>query len=391
MDEHVQKIPKILVLVEASREYSRGILSGLALYSKIRGPWMFVTRPPFYVNDAMDSTVISWIDTLAIDGIILQARYITDRIRKSGVPLIALDVNARLKGNPEILCNNQRIGQMAGEHLLECGFSHFAFCGFDHLTWSQQRCDSFRQTVEDAGHLCNIYEQSQKGVVQSWTREYLSIIDWLAALPKPLGLMACNDDRGQQILEACKIAGFSVPEEIAVVGADNDQLECALTAPPLSSVSLNLEKAGYQTAETMDKLFQGEKPGDIIVDPIRVVRRQSTDIVAAGDSDVSAALRFIREHADQSIQVNDVIQILCVSRRTLYAKFRKALGRSVHDEIVRVRLARIKSLLTDTQLSISRIAKIMNFTGPDKLFRFFIRETGKTPTEFRKDTVGYKT
>jgi LacI family transcriptional regulator len=391
MDEHMQKIPKILVLVEASREYSRGILSGLALYSKIRGPWMFVTRPPFYVDESIDSTVISWIDTLAIDGIILQGRYITDRIRKSGVPLIALDVNTKLKGIPEILCNNQRIGQMAAEHLLECGFSHFAFCGFDHLTWSQQRCDSFRQTVEHAGHPCNIYEQSQKGVVQSWTREYLSIVDWLAALPKPLGLMACNDDRGQQILEACKIAGFSVPEEIAVVGADNDQLECALTAPPLSSVSLNLEKAGYQTAETMDKLFQGKKPGDIIVDPIQVVRRQSTDIVAAGDSDVSAALRFIREHADKSIQVNDVIQILCVSRRTLYAKFRKALGRSVHDEIVRVRLARIKSLLTDTQLSISRIAKIMNFTGPDKLFRFFIRETGKTPTEFRKDTVGYKT
>jgi len=387
----MKKIPKILVLVEASREYSRGILSGLALYSKIRGPWMFVTRPPFYVKETIDSTVISWIDTLAIDGIILQARYITDRIRRSGVPLIALDVNTKLKGIPEILCNDQRIGQMAAEHLLECGFSHFAFCGFDHMTWSQQRCGSFRQTVEHAGYPCYVYRQSQKGVLQSWTREYFSIIDWLAALPKPLGLMACNDDRGQQILEACKIAGHSVPEEIAVVGADNDQLECALTAPPLSSVSLNLEKAGYQTAETMNELFQGKKTGDIVVDPIQVVRRHSTDIVAAGDADVSAALRFIREHADKSIQVNDVLQILCVSRRTLYAKFRKALGRSVHDEIVRVRLARIKSLLTDTQLSISRIAKIMNFTGPDKLFRFFIRETGKTPTEFRRDTVGYKT
>ena len=127
MAKQMKKIPKILVLVEASREYSRGILSGLALYSKIRGPWMFITCPPFYVNDSMDSTVISWIDTLAIDGIILQARYITDRIRKSGVPLIALDVNTKLKGIPEILCNNQRIGQMAAEHLLECGFSHFAF------------------------------------------------------------------------------------------------------------------------------------------------------------------------------------------------------------------------------------------------------------------------
>jgi len=391
MDTQMKKIPRILVLIEASREFSRGILSGLALYSKIRGPWMFVTRPPFYVKDTIDSTVISWIDTLAIDGIILQARFITDQIRQSGVPLIALDANTNLKGIPRILCNDQRIGQMAAEHLLECGFSHFAFCGFDHLTWSQQRRDSFRQTVEDAGYPCYIHRQSQRDVLQSRTLEYFSIIDWLAALPKPLGLMACNDDRGQQILEACKIAGYPVPEEIAVVGADNDQLECVLTAPPLSSVSLNLEKAGYQTAETMDNLLQGRKTGDIIVDPIQVVRRQSTDIVAVGDADVSAALRFIREHADEYIQVNDVIQILCVSRRTLYAKFRKALGRSVHDEIVRVRLARIKSLLTDTQLSISRIAKVMNFTGPDKLFRFFIRESGKTPTEFRKDTVGYKT
>lgn len=387
----MKKIPKILVLVEASREYSRGILSGLALYSKIRGPWMFITRPPFYVKETVDSTAISWIDTLAIDGIILQARYITDRIKRSGVPLIALDANTKLKGVPRILTHNQRIGQMAAEHLLECGFSHFAFCGFDHFPWSRQRCSSFCQTVKDAGYSCYTYGQSQKGEVRSWTREYFSIIDWLAALPKPLGIMASNDDRGQQILEACKIAGHSVPEEIAVVGADNDQLECALTAPPLSSVSLNLEKAGYQTAEAMDKLFRGKQTGDIVVEPIQVVRRQSTDIVAVGDADVSAALRFIREHADKSIQVNDVIQILCVSRRTLYAKFRKALGRSVHDEIVRVRLARIKSLLTDTQLSISRIAKMMNFTGPDKLFRFFIRETGKTPTEFRKDTVGYKT
>jgi len=170
----------------------------------------------------------------------------------------------------------------------------------------------------------------------------------------------------------------------------NDQLECVLTAPPLSSVSLNLQKAGYQTAETMNNLFQGKKTDDIIVDPIQVVRRQSTDIVAVGDADVSTALRFIREHTDECIQINDVIQTLCVSRRMLYAKFRKSLGRSVHDEIVRVRLARIKSLLTDTQLSISHIAKIMNFTGPDKLFRFFIRETGKTPTEFRKDSMGYK-
>jgi LacI family transcriptional regulator len=387
----MKKIPKILVLVEASREFSRGILSGLALYSQIQGPWMFVTRPPFYVKDTVDSTVISWIDTLSIDGIILQGRFLSRRIRQSGLPLIALDASSTLKGIPRILSNDQRIGQMAAQHLIECGFAHFAYCGFDHLTWSQLRCDGFRQVVEDTGHPCYIYQQSQQDILKSWTHEYFAIVDWLEGLPKPIGLMACNDDRGRYILEACKVAGYAIPEEIAVVGADNDQLECVLTAPPLSSVALNLEKAGYQTAEAMNRLLQDQKTGDIMVEPKCVVHRQSTDIVAVGDTEVAAALRFIREHADEYIQVNDVIQALCVSRRTLYAKFRKMLGRSVHDEIVRVRLARIISLLTDTTLSISRIAKLMNFTGPDKLYRFFVRETGKTPTEFRKDIMDYKT
>ncbi len=386
----MKKIPKILVLVEASREFSRGILSGLALYSQIQGPWMFVTRPPFYVKDTVDSTVISWIDTLSIDGIILQARFLSKRIRQSGLPLIALDTSTSLKGIPRILSNDQRIGQMAAEHLMECGFAHFAFCGFDHLAWSQLRCDGYRHAVEEAGHPCYVYQQSQQDILKSWTHEYFAIIDWLEGLPKPIGLMACNDDRGRYILEACKVAGYAIPEEIAVVGADNDQLECVLTAPPLSSVSLNLEKAGYQTAEAMNRLLQGKKTGDIMVDPTCVVHRQSTDIVAVGDTEVAAALRFIREHADEYIQVNDVIQALCVSRRTLYAKFRKILGRSVHNEIVRVRLARITSLLTDTTLSISRIAKLMNFSGSDKLYRFFVRETGKTPTEFRKGIMDYR-
>ncbi|MCP4451242.1 MAG: substrate-binding domain-containing protein [Planctomycetes bacterium] len=386
----MKKIPKILVLVETSREYARGILSGLAQYSQIHGPWMFISSLPFYLKTPGDQTSFSGIDTLGIDGIILQARYITDQIRKLGVPLIALDANTDLKDIPQISTNDRRIGRIAAEHLTERGFSHYAFCGYDHLGWSQRRCESFQETVEDAGHHCYIYTQPKQAPPQFWAQEYLAIIKWLDTLPRPLGLMASNDDRGQYILEACKVAGYAIPEEIAVVGADDDQLKCRFTAPPLSSVSLNLEKAGYQAAELMDKLLHGQPAHDIRVDPKWVVCRQSTDIIAVEDADVSQALRFIREHGTGVIQVSDVVQALCISRRTLYSKFSKALGRSVHDEIVRVRLERVHTLLTDTKLSISRIAEMMGFAGPDKLYRFFIRETGKTPTEFRKEIQGYR-
>ncbi|NQV33335.1 MAG: DNA-binding transcriptional regulator [Phycisphaeraceae bacterium] len=386
----MKKIPKILVLVETSREYARGILSGLAQYSQIHGPWMFVSSLPFYLNASEDQTTSAWIDTLGIDGIILQARFITDRIRQLGVPLITLDANTDFEDIPKIYTNDQGIGRIAADHLMERGFSHYAFCGFDHLVWSKLRGESFKKTVEDAGHHCDIYQQPEQPTPQLWAQDYLVIIEWLNTLPRPLGLMACNDDRGQYILEACKVAGYAIPEEIAVVGADDDQLRCRFAAPPLSSVSLNLEKAGYETAELMDKLLHGQAAHDIVVDPKWVVCRQSTDIIAVDDADVSQALRFIREHGTGVIQVSDVVQALCISRRTLYSKFSKALGRSVHDEIVRVRLERIHTLLTDTKLSISWIAEMMGFAGPDKLYRFFFRETGKTPTEFRKEIQGYK-
>lgn len=351
---------------------------------------MFVSSLPFYLNASEDQTTSSWIDTLGIDGIILQARFITDQIRQLGVPLITLDANTDFEDIPKIFTNDQSIGRIAANHLIERGFSHYAFCGFDHLVWSRLRGESFKNTVENAGHHCYIYRYPEQPTPKLWAQDYLVIIEWLNTLPRPLGLMACNDDRGQYILEACKVAGYAIPEEIAVVGADDDQLRCRFAAPPLSSVSLNLEKAGYEAAELMDKLLHGQAAHDIKVDPKWVVCRQSTDIIAVDDADVSQALRFIREHGTGVIQVSDVVQALCISRRTLYSKFSKALGRSVHDEIVRVRLERIHTLLTDTKLSISWIAEMMGFAGPDKLYRFFFRETGKTPTEFRKEIQGYK-
>ena len=383
-----KRIPRILILVEMSREFARGLLSGFARYSQIHRPLVFVTPPPFYLRASVERRqFFSWIDRLTIDGVVLQGRFLSRRIRGLGVPIIALDVETQPEGIPCILSDNEQIGRLGAEHLMDCAMLHYAFCGYNHLSWSEARCDSFCRTIEQRGHRVSLYCPTERKALQSWTREYSLITEWLDSLPKPLGLMACNDDRGQHILEACKLAGYAIPEEIAVLGADNDQLRCMMTTPRLSSISMNLEKAGYQAAALMTQLIEGKPPRDIIVEPRRVVRRESTDIIATDDPDVSSALRFIREHAGEMIQVNDVVSALCVSRRSLYAKFKARLGRSVHDEIVRVRLGRLLTLLSDTNLPISRIAEIMGFPGPDKLYCFFRRETGKTPSQYRKENL----
>ncbi|MBM4025116.1 MAG: helix-turn-helix domain-containing protein [Planctomycetes bacterium] len=385
-----QRIPRILILVDTSREFARGLLSGFAHYSQIHRPLMFVTPPPFYLRGSIERRqFFSWIDRLTIDGVVLQGRFLSQRIRDLGVPIIALDIESQPEGIPCILSDNGEIGRLGAEHLLDCAMSHYAFCGYNQLFWSEARCESFCKTMEQRGHRVHLYRPAESKAPQSWTREYSLIIEWLDSLPRPLGLMACNDDRGQHILEACKLAGYAIPEEIAVLGADNDQLRCMMTTPPLSSISMNLEKAGYQAAALMTRLIEGKKPRDIIVEPTLVVRRESTDIIAVDDPEVSSALRFIRDHAGEMIQVNDVVGALRVSRRSLYAKFKARLGRSVHDEIVRVRLGRLLTLLSDTNLQISQIAKIMGFPGPDKLYCFFRRETGKTPSQYRKEMLPY--
>jgi len=384
----MRQIPRILVLVEVSREFARGLLSGFARYSQVHGPLMFVTPPPFYLGESMDPRkLLSWIDRLTIDGVVAQGRFLSEEIRQLGVPIIAFDADRELGGIPRIRPNNHEIGRLGAEHLRDCGLSHFAFCGYRRLEWSMGRCESFCKTVRGMGRQVHVYHPPKSKSLRSWMREYSRIVEWLETLPKPLGLMACNDDRGQYILEACKLAGYVIPEQIAVVGADNDELRCMMTTPPLSSVSLNLEKAGYQAAALMINLIQGKAPKDIIAEPGPVVRRQSTDLIAVDDADVSSALRFIREHADDMIQVGDVVNIVCLSRRSLYAKFKAHLGRSVHEEIVRTRLARLLALLSETNLPISHIAKIMHFRGPDKLYCFFRREIGKTPSQYRKENL----
>jgi len=378
----------VALLLETSREVGRGLLRGVRRYARLHGPWGLHVMPGDLVQTL--PTMRAWGGT----GII--ARIPTARIArailKTGLPVIAGPLTARqlAPSNPlsklsEIRANGEAVGRMAAEHLLERGLRHFAFVGVPRQTnWVERREAAFVQRLAEAGCSCAVYP-APPASERDWGREQKRLGRWLRAQPKPLGVMAALDARGRQVIEACIESGLRVPDEVAVIGVDNDELLCELCDPPLSSIALNAEKAGYEAAELLERLMRGEKvpPRCISIEPTHVVARQSTEIAATGDAKIADALRFIRHEANRPLSVPDVAAHIGLSRRSLELRFRRALGHTVLTEIRRVQLERVRAFLIETDLPIGQIAAQCGFANGNYLGKIFRRECGETPQRFR--------
>jgi LacI family transcriptional regulator len=383
---------RVLLLMETSRMYGRSILRGIARYCRTHGPWVFLRRAPFYWGTSGTPESLKALRALGAHGMVLREQGERDQMLKLlslGLPTIVSPYTEPFAGPPNILTDDAAIGTMAATYLLDRGFRHFAYCGFgDTYYWSRRRGVSFGDTIRAAGFDVHCYEYEQPGTKtpHSWEKEQAILTDWLRGLPQPVGLMACNDDRCQDILEACKSAGLHVPEQVAIVGVGNDDLVCDLAAPPLSSVALSAQKAGYEAAAILDRWMGGDRIVEdaIIVRPSRVVTRQSTDVFAVPDRQVVEALRFIHTHArKEAIQVDDVLRSVPISRRSLYDRFARTLGRSVHEEIKRVRVDELARLLVDTDLPMSQLALQLGDCDIKNLARYFKQSTGTTPLQYR--------
>jgi LacI family transcriptional regulator len=270
--------------------------------------------------------------------------------------------------------------------LLEKGFQNYAFVGIHGRVWSERREHGFCQRIAKAGHSVAVYPAPRRTSRRRWGAEQKTLARWLQKLPQPLGLMAYNDDRGREVLAACREAQLRVPEEVAVIGVDNDSLLCDLAAPPLSSVALNAERGGYDAAALLDKMMSGKgrSPQRIVAEPLYVIGRHSTDILALDDREIATAVRFIRDHAGQSIHIHDVAQHVGVSRRTLEVRFQKALGRSVHAEIQRMHLDKAKRILAETDWPITKVAAVAGYNDSSYLHQVFNRQVGMTPAKYRR-------
>jgi LacI family transcriptional regulator len=383
---------RILLMMETSRAYGRSILRGVARYARAQGPWIFYRPAPFYWDDSGTKHLLKRFLKLGVDGAIVREqarREWTQQLLADGLPAVIAPYTEPFPGVPNIFANDAEVGAMAADHLLHRGFRQFAYCGFgDAYFWSRQRGHSFCQRVREAGFEphCYQFNQAKSTSGRSWEREQRVLGAWLKSLPQPVGLMACNDDRSQSVLEACKMAELRVPEQVAIIGMGNDDLVCDLAAPRLSSIALSAEKAGYEAAALLDGLMRGQSAAErtIIVRPSHVVTRQSTDVFAVDDRYVLAALRFIHRRAGkEAIQIDDVLNAVSVSRRNLYDRFARALGRSPHEEIKRVRIDRFARLLVTTDLSMSQIASTLGCSDVKNLARYFKNETRMTPLQYR--------
>jgi len=407
-------LPRVVLFLYPQAGYDRGILQGIVRYARAHGPWIFYLAGeepglPLPETEAVSGAPISTIHVgegrrrmhlpdlrrWGATGIIgrLQSREIVNKALAPGVPVIAMDLSVEqlAAGGPtskvsEIRPDSQQAGCMAAEHLLERGLKNFGFCGYAGRAWSDRRRDGFCGRLEKAGFGCAVFQPPKRKTPLLWQRERKPVTDWLRSLPKPVGIMACNDVRGRQVLEACTVGGMPVPDDVAVVGVDDDQLVCELSNPPLSSIVLNAEQGGYRAAELLDALmFRRRRKAQLIkVEPLWVVARQSTDVVAVEDQEVAAALRFIRENAREPISVDVVVGQLALSRRALEIRFERNLGRSIRTEIQRVRLGWVKQLLVETNMQLARVAEAAGFNSLSYLSKVFRRETGETLAQYRR-------
>ncbi len=364
--------PHVALIVESSIAYGRGLLRGIARYLREHGPWSI-----FLEQRELGAALPDWIRAWKGDGIL--TRTADPRILRAGLPTVGLYDRGpdRLK-LPMILNDNEAVGRLAARHLLDRGFRRLVYFGPAGEYWSELRWQGVRELSADA--------QRHVSVRGRWELQQERLAAWLRRLPRPFGLVAANDMHGLRALDACRRAGLAVPEDVAVVGVDDDAELCELSDPPLSSVRLNPERAGFEAAALLDRLMQGRKaPREAtLVGPLGVTSRPSTDILAIDDPSVARAIHVIRRRAFEGISVEELMREIPLSRRALEHRFRQRLGRTPKEEIQRLRLERARVLLAGTDLPVARIAEQLGFHQAAYLSAVFRRELGTTPAAYRK-------
>jgi LacI family transcriptional regulator len=378
------RLKHVALLIETSREYGRALLRGVTRYHRDHGEWSVYFRPV-----GLSDPPPAWLDRWKGDGILarIDSRRMAACILATGLPTVDLRGSLVGLGIPEIGVDNQAVAAMVLQHLLDRGLRHFAFFSDrrGRNRWSDQRCDLFCKAVESAGYRCETFLSRQSSA--SWESEQTQISRWLKQLPKPVAIMACNDDRGQQLLDACVRVGAHVPDEIAVIGVDNDTYLCDLALPAMTSVDVNGERNGYEAAKLLDRLMRGCKPPTrpIYFAPRQIVVRQSTDTVALSDAEVASVVRFIRDYGCTGIRIEEAFAQVPVSRSALTQRFKKLLNRTPMAELTRVRLERARQLLMDSELGIAQVAAKCGFSEAKYLITVFHRAFGVTPHAFRRN------
>ncbi len=376
--------PHVALLVETSLGSGRDILQGIARYVREHDPWLL-----YHQVRSLEDKPPMWLKGWKGHGIIarVQTRAMARAIAQTGLPVVDVLGVIEDNGFPLVHVDNEAIGTLAAHHLLERGLRHFAYLGIRGENWSEARQQAFSQALSKQGCAATLRNDPRHELDdESWEAHQTKLAQWLSSLPRPIGIMVCSDQRGSQLLDACRRANLRVPEEVAVIGVDNDEPLCNVCNPPLTSVVPGHTQTGYAAAALLERLMRGAKvPQEpTLVPPVKIITRHSTDTIAVEDEGVSRALCLIREHASNRIRIDEIAAKIGISRSVLQRRFLASLGRTINDELIHHRLKVAQQLLLETKLSLPEIAERAGFQHAEYMASVFRSRLSLSPAGFRR-------
>lgn len=370
---------RVAVLIETDDSWGRSVVTSIAAFAR-ENQWRLLIAPRDHQHRLRLPR--RWQG----DGVLASLRdsSMAAHVRRSGLP--AVDVSIMMRHSTwlgRVATDDRARAVMAFEHFRDRRLEVFACYAPAIGRYSAERAQAFREVTEEAGFACDVFGHDSE--TQGWEVDHDHVMKWLSRLKRPLALFAADPYPARQIAEICDWNGIAVPDEVAILSGDDDELLCSLSSPQISSIQLASEQIGTEASKLLQRLMQGAAipTQPILISPLRVCARQSTDVLAIDDPEIVAVLRYIVRHTPQGVTVPDVLRQFPICRRSLEQKFRRLLNRSPAEHIRRLRMEYVETLLKQTDLSIKEIAFRTGFRSSSGLTQQFVRHFQKSPTEIR--------
>jgi len=382
---------KILILFDYSSEFSRRLLRGLIQYSKEHGRWIFYRLPAYYKTLYGKEGIVEWAKEWKADAII--ARWDdegTNILATLNIPIVLQNYKERSPYFSNLTGDYFGTGQMAANFFIKRRYRNFAFYGNKGVVWSRERAEGFRTQIEKTGeNYYYSYFESENLDGEEWGTSHIQLDEWLLSLPKPVGLFACDDNFALRISQICKINNIKIPEEISLLGVDNDELICNLSDPPISSIVTDVERGGYEAGRLIDRLMKGERkePFNIVIKPTRFELRKSTEKYNVSNEHISKVVNYIENNFTSDINIEAFSEMVPLSRRNLEVKFKEEMGTSIYQFILQCRIDYFAHLLLTTDRTLFDLALESGFNDCKNISRIFKKMKGYTPVEYRKKYI----
>lgn len=379
---------KLLIITDFTESFAYKLLKGIVSYNRGKEQWTICRMPPSYKRHLGAEGVVNWAKNWGANAVIGQfaGNDEVSLFTKNGIVVVAQDYIRKFNGIPNITADYHGTGRMAAEYFIGKGYTNFAFFGFRDVCWSDERYEGFKKAVEESGYGDHLSSYRMQDINAIWYYELDRLSDWLRDLPKPVAVMACDDNQASNLIDACNSIGIKMPGEVAIIGVDNDEIICNLNTPSLTSIHVDIENGGYRTAELIDRIVsdRSTRVEDIVLKPVKVVSRISTASYATDDTQILNAIQFIHQNLTKKISVSDVMKEAALSRRLLERRFKAVTGESIYQYISRNKVKLFADMLLDTNDQVINVALNLGENDSKSISRKFKAAYGMAPNEWRE-------